>query len=228
MSTPPAEPTPASPRATERTRVRRLAERGSYDWEVVAAILDEALVCHVGFVVDGAPVVIPTAHAREGAILYLHGAPASRMLRTLRDGVEVCVTATIVDGLVLARSLFHHSLNYRSVVAFGRAVEVTALEEKERALTLFAEHVLPGRAAEARPPSVGELKATRVLALRLDEASAKLRGGGPIDDEEDMELGVWAGVVPVRLAIQPVVAETAELPVPGSVRGAAGSGRYVG
>jgi uncharacterized protein len=226
VSTPTDAPTPATPRATERTRVRRLPERGSHDWEVIAAILDEALVCHVGFVVDGAPVVIPTAHAREGTVLYLHGAPASRMLRTLRGGVEVCVTATILDGLVLARSLFHHSLNYRSVVAFGRAVEVTGLDEKERALTLFAEHVLRGRAAEARPPTRGELKATRVLALRLDEASAKLRRHGPVDDAEDMDLGIWAGVLPVGLVIQPALAETPELPVPDSVRAAADAPRY--
>jgi nitroimidazol reductase NimA-like FMN-containing flavoprotein (pyridoxamine 5'-phosphate oxidase superfamily) len=215
--------------ATERTRVRRLPERGSHDWAVIAAILDEALVCHVGFAAaDGAaPVVIPTAHARVGSVLYLHGAPASRMLRTLREGIEVCVTATVLDGLVLARSLFHHSLNYRSVVCFGRAEEVTDLDEKRKALHAFAEHVLPGRAAEVRAPSVGELKATRVLALQLDEASAKLRTGPPIDDEEDMELPIWAGVLPVGLAIRPVVSETPALPVPPSVGNAAAGLRFV-
>jgi nitroimidazol reductase NimA-like FMN-containing flavoprotein (pyridoxamine 5'-phosphate oxidase superfamily) len=216
--------------ATERTRVRRLPERGSHEWAVIAAILDEALVCHVGFAAsDGrAPLVIPTAHARVGEMLYLHGAPASRMLRTLQDGIEVCVTATILDGLVLARSLFHHSLNYRSVVAFGRAVEVTDLAEKQRALHAFAEHVLRGRAAEARPPSPGELKATRVLALRLEEASAKLRMGPPLDDDEDMALPVWAGVLPVGLTIGPAAAETPGLPTPPSVRDAAGDARFAG
>jgi nitroimidazol reductase NimA-like FMN-containing flavoprotein (pyridoxamine 5'-phosphate oxidase superfamily) len=211
---------------TERTRVRRLPERGSQEWAVIAAILDEALVCHVGFVVDGSPVVIPTGHARVGTTLYLHGSPASRMLRTVAQGVDVCVTATVIDGLVLARSLFHHSINYRSVVAFGRAVEVTDLGEKEQALCAFAEHVLPGRAAEVRPPNVRELKATRVLAMQVDEASAKLRSGPPIDDAEDMELGIWAGVLPVRLGIRPVVAETLEFDTPPSVLAAARSPRY--
>jgi nitroimidazol reductase NimA-like FMN-containing flavoprotein (pyridoxamine 5'-phosphate oxidase superfamily) len=228
VSIPPAaDASPLRPlRPTERTRVRRLPERGSQDWAVIAGILDEALVCHVGFVVDGAPVVIPTGHARVGTTLYLHGSPASRMLRTVARGVDVCVTATVIDGLVLARSLFHHSINYRSVVAFGRAVEVTDLDEKGQALCAFAEHVLPGRAAEARAPNVRELKATRVLALPLDEASAKLRVGPPLDDAEDMELGIWAGVLPVGLGIRPVVAETHELEVPPSVLAATRSPRY--
>lgn len=205
-------------RYSDRTRVRRLPERGTREWPAVAAILDEALVCHVGFVVDGAPVVIPTAHARAGTTLYLHGAPASRMLRTLGGGVDVCITATVLDGLVLARSLFHHSLNYRSAVCFGRATEVTDLEEKDRALHGFAEHVLPGRTAEVRPPTRGELMATRVLAVQLDEASAKMRSGPPKDDDEDLSLPVWAGVLPVHLALQSPVAETPELPQPESVR----------
>jgi uncharacterized protein len=215
------------PSVTPRTTVRRLPERGSHDWELIAAILDEALVCHVGFAgADGAPVVIPTAHARVGATLYLHGAPASRMLRTLGGGVEVCVTATLLDGLVLARSLFHHSLNYRSVVAFGRAVEVADLEEKRRALHAFAEHVLRGRAAEVREPSTGELRATRVLALPLDDASAKVRTGPPVDDAEDLALPVWAGVLPVGLAIGTPLAETLALAAPPSVRGAADDARF--
>jgi nitroimidazol reductase NimA-like FMN-containing flavoprotein (pyridoxamine 5'-phosphate oxidase superfamily) len=160
-------------------------------------------------------------------MLYLHGAPASRMLRTLAGGVDVCVTVTMLDGLVLARSLFHHSLNYRSVVAFGRATEVRDLDEKRRALHAFAEHVLCGRAAEVREPSAGELKATRVLALRLDEASAKLRTGPPIDDEADLALPVWAGVLPVALQIGTPLAETPGLPLPASVRGAGDSARFV-
>ncbi|HZS15785.1 MAG TPA: pyridoxamine 5'-phosphate oxidase family protein [Candidatus Dormibacteraeota bacterium] len=215
---------------SERTRLRRLPERGSHDWPVIAAILDEALVCHVAFAAaDGAgPVVIPTAHARAGRVLYLHGAPASRMLRTVGGGVDVCVAVTLLDGLVLARSLFHHSLNYRSVVAFGRATEVVDLDEKRRALLAFAEHVLRGRAAEVREPSAGELKATRVLALDLSDASAKLRTGPPVDDEDDLDLPVWAGVLPVALGIGPVVAETPRLAVPVSVRQAACDPRFAG
>jgi nitroimidazol reductase NimA-like FMN-containing flavoprotein (pyridoxamine 5'-phosphate oxidase superfamily) len=214
-----------------RTQLRRLPERGSHDWDVIAAILDEALVCHVGFAGaedGGAPVVIPTAHARVGSVLYLHGAPASRMLRTVGSGVDVCVAATVLDGLVLARSLFHHSFNYRSVVAFGRAVEVVDLDEKRAALVGFAEHVLRGRSAEAREPSVGELKATRVLALRLDEASAKVRTGPPLDDAEDMALPLWAGVLPVGLGIGTVVAETPALAVPPSVCAAGWDVRFGG
>ena len=214
---------------TPRTRLRRLPERGSHDWELIAAILDEALVCHVGFVAEGgAPVVIPTAHARVGTVLYLHGAPASRMLRTVGGGAEVCVTATLLDGLVLARSLFHHSINYRSAVVFGRACDVVHLDEKRRALFAFAEHVLPGRAAEVREPSIGELKATRVLALQLDEASAKVRTGPPVDDDEDLALPVWAGVLPVGLVIGTPVADTPDLPLPASVHGAGDAARFVG
>jgi nitroimidazol reductase NimA-like FMN-containing flavoprotein (pyridoxamine 5'-phosphate oxidase superfamily) len=183
---------------TDRTRVRRLPKRASYDRETIHAILDEALVCHVGFVIEGAPVVIPTIHWREGNTLYIHGSAASRMLRTLRDGVEACVTVTLIDGLVLARSAFHHSMNYRSVVVFGTAREVNG-EEKERSLQRLVEHIHPGRSAEVRPPNEIELKQTLVLALPLEEASAKLRAGGPVDDEEDYALPVWAGVVPLTL-----------------------------
>lgn len=171
--------------------------------------------------------VIPTAHARTGTTLYLHGAPSSRMLRAVGAGVDVCVTVTLLDGLVLARSLFHHSLNYRSVVCFGRAVEVSDLDEKAVALQCFAEHVLRGRAAEVRAPTEGELKATRVLAMQIDEASAKLRTGPPLDDAEDMKLTVWAGVLPVGLAVGAPVADTPELPVPSSVHAARSASRFV-
>jgi len=183
---------------TDRTKVRRLANRGNYDRETVHAILDEALVCHVGFVIDGAPVVIPTIHWREGDTLYVHGSAASRMLRSLKDGVDACVTVTLVDGLVLARSAFHHSMNYRSVVVFGKAREVGD-DEKLRALNSLVEHVVRGRSQEIRPPNQRELRQTLVLALPLDEASAKIRTGGPVDDEEDYALPVWAGVVPLKL-----------------------------
>jgi uncharacterized protein len=184
---------------TERTRVRRLAKRGSYDVATIHAILDEALICHVGFVAAGKPVVIPTIHWRDGDRLYVHGSAASHMLRNLRDGVDACVTVTLLDGLVLARSAFHHSMNYRSVVIFAKATEVTDREEKLRALDKLVEHIVPGRSAEVRAPNESELRQTLVLALPIEEASAKIRTGGPIDDDEDYALPVWAGVVPMRL-----------------------------
>jgi len=183
---------------TDRTRVRRLPTRANYDRETIHAILDEALVCHVGFVVDGRPVVIPTIHWREEDTLYVHGSAASRMLRSLKGGVDACVTVTLIDGLVLARSAFHHSMNYRSVVVFGKAREVTG-DEKTQALQRLVEHIHPGRSAEVRPPNEMEMKQTLVLALPLEEASAKIRTGGPVDDEEDYALPVWAGVVPLKL-----------------------------
>jgi uncharacterized protein len=182
---------------TDRTRVRRTPQRGAYERDTIEAILDETLISHVGFVHDAHPVVIPTLHARLGDRLYLHGSAASRMLRTLLRGVPVCVTATLVDGLVLARSAFHHSVNYRSVVVFGEATAVEPEEERLKALELFTEKLVPGRWAEVRPPTRQELKGTKVLSLPLDEASAKLRSGPPIDDEEDYEMPVWAGVLPL-------------------------------
>jgi len=184
---------------TERTRLRRLPERGRYDRDVVHAILDEALVCHVGFVVDGRPVVIPTIHARDGDRLYVHGSPASRMLRTVNGGIETCVTVTLVDGLVLARSALHHSLNYRSVVVFGRACEVTDPDDKLAALRVVVEHVAPGRWDCVRAPTEKEVRGTLVLALPLAEASAKVRTGPPVDDDADYALTVWAGEVPLQL-----------------------------
>ena len=181
-----------------RTEVRRLPERGVYDAEAINTILDEALICHVGFVADeGYPVVIPTIHARSGATLYLHGSPASRMLRTVKQGADVCVTVTLVDGLVLARSVFHHSMNYRSVVIFGQAREVTDAAEKLRALEVITEHVAHGRWADARHPNDKEFAGTSVVALEIDESSAKARTGPPGDDDEDYDLPIWAGVVPV-------------------------------
>jgi uncharacterized protein len=182
---------------TDRTRVRRTPQRGAYERDTIEAILDETLICHVGFVHDAHPVVIPTLHARLGDRLYLHGSAASRMLRTLLKGVPVCVTATLVDGLVLARSAFHHSVNYRSVVVFGEATAVEPEEERLKALELFTEKLVPGRWGEVRPPTRQELKGTKVLSLPLDEASAKVRGGPPIDDDEDYDLPVWAGVLPL-------------------------------
>jgi nitroimidazol reductase NimA-like FMN-containing flavoprotein (pyridoxamine 5'-phosphate oxidase superfamily) len=182
---------------TSRTQVKRLPKRGAYDRETVFKILDEAFVCHVGFVVEGQPYVIPTNYGRVGETLYLHGSAASRMLRTLSEGIPVCVTATLIDGLVLARSAFHHSVNYRSVVILGTARLVENPTEKMEALRLFTEHIMKGRWDQIRQPNEQELKGTTVLALPLEEVSAKVRTGGPVDDEEDYELPVWAGVLPL-------------------------------
>ena len=184
---------------TERSTLRRLPKRASYERETVYRILDEGFVCHVGFVVEGQPFVIPTGYARLGDVLYIHGARASRMLRELARGAEACVTVTLVDGLVLARSAFHHSINYRSVVVFGRASLVEDEAEKSEALRALTEHIVPGRWPDVRWPSEAELKATSVLRLPLAEASAKVRTGPPVDDEEDYALDVWAGVVPLRV-----------------------------
>jgi uncharacterized protein len=183
---------------TERTQVKRLPKRGRYDEETVFSILDEGFVCHVGFSVDGQPYVIPTNYGRSGHTLYLHGSAASRMLKTLSGGVPVCVTVTHVDGLVLARSAFHHSVNYRSVVILGTARLVEDPAEKMEALRVFTEHVMKGRWDDVRQPAEQELKATIVLALPLEEVSAKVRTGGPIDDEPDYALPVWAGVLPLK------------------------------
>ena len=184
---------------TERTTLKRLPQRGSYDRELVYRILDEGWVCHVGFAVDGQPLVIPTAYGRVGDKLYIHGSAASRTLRSLSGGIPVCVTVTLVDGLVLARSAFHHSINYRSVVILGAATMVEAAEEKMTALRAFTEHVIPGRWDDVREPTEQELKGTSVLALPLAEVSAKVRTGPPKDDEEDMSIPVWAGELPLRI-----------------------------
>ena len=183
---------------TDRTQVKRLPKRGNYDRETVYNILDTAFVCHVGFSVDGQPFVIPTNYGRSGDMLYLHGSAASRMLNTLSDGVPVCVTVTHVDGLVLARSAFHHSVNYRSVVILGKAQLVEDPAEKMEALRIFTEHVMKGRWNDVRIPTEQELKATTVLSLPLEEVSAKVRTGGPIDDEPDYALPMWAGVLPLE------------------------------
>ncbi|MFN0139416.1 MAG: pyridoxamine 5'-phosphate oxidase family protein [Pyrinomonadaceae bacterium] len=184
---------------TERTRLRRLPKRGHFDRETINDILDEAFICHVGFVVDGQPYVIPTGFGRVESDLYIHGSSASRMLREMSKGVDVCVTVTLIDGLVIARSAFHHSVNYRSVVVLGRAELVTDAAEKNKALEAITEHILPGRWADCRWPNELELKATSVLRLAINEASAKIRTGDPVDDDEDYSLGFWAGVLPMKL-----------------------------
>jgi len=184
---------------TERTQVKRLPKRGRYDAETVYQILDHGFVCHVGFAVDGQPYVIPTNYGRSGDTLYLHGSAASRMLKTLSGRVPLCVTVTHVDGLVLARSAFHHSVNYRSAVILGTARLVDAPAEKLEALRVFTDHVMKGRWEDVRQPTEQELKATSVLALPLEEVSAKVRTGGPVDDEADYTLPVWAGVLPLEI-----------------------------
>lgn len=183
---------------TALNKVQRLAKRGVYDVETVHAIIDEAPICHVGFVAEGRPFVIPTIHARMGETIVLHGAPASRMLKQGQTGAELCLTFTLLDGLVLARSVFHSSMNYRSAVVFGPGQLIESREEKLAALTAVVEHVMPGRSQEARMPSQKELDSTTVVAVEIASASAKVRTGGPGDDEEDYALPVWAGVVPTQ------------------------------
>ncbi len=184
---------------TERTKLRRLPARGSHELETIHQILDAAFLAHIGFSVNGQPFVIPTNFGREGETLYVHGSAASRMLKELSTGVPACVTVTHVDGLVLARSAFHHSMNYRSVVAFGTARKIEDPEQKMHALKVISDHLIRGRWDEVRKPNEKEMKQTSVLEFTIEEASAKIRTGGPIDDEEDYALPVWAGVLPLSL-----------------------------
>jgi nitroimidazol reductase NimA-like FMN-containing flavoprotein (pyridoxamine 5'-phosphate oxidase superfamily) len=186
---------------TTRTRVVREPDRAVYEREDIYRILDEGFLCHVGFSVDGQPFVIPTSYGRKDANLYIHGSAASRMLRQMKDGVSVCVTVTLLDGLVLARSIFNHSMNYRSVVVLGKAMLVDDPEEKLEALRILSEHIIPGRWDDVRQPNERELKATSVLRLPIEEFSAKVRQGPAIDDEEDYSFPTWAGVVPVAATV---------------------------
>ena len=206
---------------TQRTALKRLPERGAYGRNIIYKILDEGLVCHVGFIISGEPIVIPMAYARAGNMLYIHGSVASRILRTLARGTPVCVTVTLLDGLVLARSAFHHSMNYRSVVVFGTASKVEDVAAKLKALRMFSEHIIPGRWAEVREPNDAELKQTLVLQLPLAEASAKIRTGPPIDEESDYDLRVWAGELPLSFVAGEPVADPRLVPgleVPGYIR----------
>jgi len=184
---------------TERTKVKRIPKRGNFDRETIYSILDEGFVCHVGFTANNQTFVIPTGYARRGDTLLIHGSSASRMMRNLAGGIDVCVTVTLIDGLVLARSAFHHSVNYRSVVIFGKAKLVEDENEKLEALYAFTEHIVPNRWNEIREPNELELKATTVLSLPLEEASAKIRTGDPVDDDDDYALDVWAGVIPLKV-----------------------------
>jgi uncharacterized protein len=193
---------------TKRTEFRRLPGRGSHDLNTVNAILDAGFLAHVGFCVDGQPYVIPTLYGRDGEKLYLHGSAASRMLGRLETGIPGCITVTLVDGLVLARSAFHHSMNYQLVVAFGTAHKIDAPSQKTRALRMISEHLIAGRWDDVRSPSEKELKATAVLEFFIEEASAKIRTGPPLDDEEDYNLPVWAGVLPLSLEAKPPIRDS--------------------
>ena len=206
---------------TPKTQVKRAPKRGHYDFDTVASILDEGLVCHVGFVVDEQPFVIPTAYGRIGDKVYIHGASASRLLKSLSTGIDVCLTVTLLDGLVLARSVYHHSMNYRSVVLFGTAQTVVEPAEKMTALKAFTEHVMRGRWDDVRSPNPAELAATSVLSLPIAEASAKIRTGPPIDDAADYDLPVWAGVLPFTPASGAPISDPRlpqEISVPDNVR----------
>lgn len=193
---------------THRSKVKRLHERGRYDKESVFAILDAGIVAHIGYVIDGQPYVTPTAYWRRGRTLYWHGSSASRMLRTQKDGIPVCVTVSLLDGLVVARSGFHHSVNYRAVMAFGRAHFVEDAKEKEAELDYFIERIYPGRVATLRPVNSQELKGTTLIAMEIEEASAKVRTGEPKDDEEDYALDIWAGVIPIRQVVGAIESDT--------------------
>ncbi len=205
---------------TERTRVVREPHRGSFDRDAIYKILDEGFVCHVGFTINEQPYVIPTMFARVGDAIYFHGSAASRMLRGVSSGIAVCITVTLIDGLVLARSVFNHSMNYRSVVALGHATLVDAPEEKLATLRAFTEKILPGRWNDARQPNEKELKATSILRLPLSEVSAKMRAGDVQDDEPDYALPVWAGILPLRLAASKPIRDARcepAFPVPAAV-----------
>jgi nitroimidazol reductase NimA-like FMN-containing flavoprotein (pyridoxamine 5'-phosphate oxidase superfamily) len=214
---------------TPRTAVRRRRDRGRYDRDLVYSILDEGFICHAACAVDGTVWMIPTIYGRDGDRLMLHGAAANHVLKAAAGGAELTVTVTLVDGLVLARSTFHHSINYRSVVVFGHATAIEEPAEKAAALDLVVNHLLPGRTGDARSPNAAELASTRVVSLALDEVSAKVRTGGPVDDAEDMELPVWAGVLPLRPAAGPARPDEAGPPGPATPPGyLVQPGRWVG
>ncbi len=206
---------------TPRTRLKRANKRGSYDRETVYAILDAGLLCHIGYVVDGQPFVTPTCHWRDGNRVYWHGSSASRMIRNQRDGIPVCLTVSHLDGLVMARSGFHHSVNYRSVMMLGQAEVVEGRDAKEQALEVMMERIAPGRWGELRPATTQEIKGTTVLAMEIDEVSAKVRAGDPVDDEPDYDLDVWAGVIPITTKIGKPISDPRlkkGIEVPGNVK----------
>ena len=186
-------------KVTEKTKVKRLPKRSVYDFEKIAEILDSSFVCHIGFSINRQPFVIPTCFGRKDDEIFFHGAKTSRMLEHIKSGSEICITVTLIDGIVLARSVFHHSINYRSVILFGNAKEINDPFEKTDALKIITEHIIPGRWSDARKPNEKELNATSVFSLKINEVSAKVRDGGPVDEKEDMGLNVWAGVLPVKI-----------------------------
>jgi len=209
----------SNPMPTPRTRVVRESDRGVYDRDTINRILDEGFLCHVGFLADGQPFVIPTSYGRNGNVLYVHGSAASRMLRNLDRGIPVCITVTLLDGLVLARSVFNHSMNYRSVVILGTATLIDNPEEKLAALLALSEHILPGRWDDSRQPNEKELKATAVLRIPIEEFSAKVRVGPPIDDEPDYTFPTWAGVIPLQMTVgTPIRDERCERELPEYLR----------
>jgi uncharacterized protein len=226
--TPAPHAAPAASAPSDRVRLRRKRERGRHDRATIDAILDEALIAHLGIADEhGQPFVTPTLHARHGDLVYLHGSTASRTLRALKQGAPVCLTVSLLDGIVLARSVMHHSANYRSVMLLGHARLVALPQEKLTALETIVEHIAPGRWTEARQPSEDELKATAVLALPIDEASAKVRSGGPMDDEPDYDLPVWAGVIPISSETRAAIPDprlSADIPLPATVAGYARGG----
>ncbi len=199
------DPSPPGLRASARTQIRRRRDRGRSDWATAASILDEGLLCHVGFADDTGTYVVPMAYARVDDILYLHGAAGNRTLRALAAGAEACVTVTLLDGIVLARSAIHHSVNYRSVMVLGRAAVVADEREQRLAAASLLDHMVPGRSRDARPPTAAELRSTLILKLPLEEGSAKVRTGPPVDDPDDVVLPIWAGEIPVRLVAGPPV-----------------------
>ncbi len=202
---------------TEKTKVKRVPKRGCYDRETIYGILDQEFICHVGFVHQGYPVVIPTLYGREDNVIYLHGSMASRMMTNLAEGIDLSLSVTMVHGLVLARSAFHHSANYASVVLFGKAQQVVDPTDKMHGFEVITNHIIPHRWEECRPPNAKEMKGTMLLKISIDEASAKIREGGPVDDKEDYDLDIWAGVVPIRRyydkpVVDPLMKQSMELP----------------
>jgi nitroimidazol reductase NimA-like FMN-containing flavoprotein (pyridoxamine 5'-phosphate oxidase superfamily) len=189
-------------KVTDRSKLKTNAKRAVYDFDTITKILDDAFICHIGFALENQPFVIPTCYGRENDKIFFHGSAGSRMLKHIKTGSDICITVTMVDGIVLARSAFHHSINYRSVVIFGKAEEVTGLVEKTKALEIITEHIIPGRWKDVRRPNKKELNITTVFSMKFDEASAKVREGGPIDEKEDIDLNIWAGVLPLKVITQ--------------------------
>jgi uncharacterized protein len=206
---------------TDKIKIKRMPKRAVYDFEMIAKILDDSFICHIGFSMNEQSFVIPTCYGRQNDKIYFHGAKGSRMLENIKTGSEICITFTILDGIVLARSAFHHSINYRSVILFGKAQELADSVEKIDALKVITEHIIPGRWNDVRKPNEKELSATSVFLLKINEASAKVREGGPVDDKEDLNLNVWAGVLPLKITPCEPVSDSAvkkNILIPGYIK----------